>query len=315
MSSSLLIRWVAGLFILVSAGSVFAETYELLDGQVITGPPLSITKDGVAFRDASGNQGTRVGYTNLTQQALQELQKNPKAKKFLEPFLEIPLENTNKNRAAFELKPFERLQRPDPQGGLSRLFGSSLGLLLVAILFGANLYSGYEIGIFRNYSPLMVAAIALVLPLVTQIVFLCLPTYVPKAADLPVDATGAHVPTFTSAGGGHGVGATQAAVQEAAAADAAAAAAALPHYKRGEFTFNKRFFETKMGGFYGSRPIEAEKGFVFDVKSSKGLLHCNRIVRISNTDIYLQVLRGTTIEEVTLPFTDIVEIEIKQRGH
>lgn len=304
---------MVGLFILVGAVSVFGETYELLDGQVLNGPPLSITKDGVAFRDASGSQGPRVGYTNLTQQALQELQKNAKAKKFVEPFLEIPLDGTNKNRVSFELKPFERLQRPDPKGGLSRLFGSSIGFLLVSVLFIANVYAGYEVGIFRNYSPYLVAGISLVFPVVTQIVFLCLPTYVPKAVLHQVDATSAHVPAFTAAGGGVGVGVAQAVAEEAAAAEAAAAA--LPHYKRGEFTFNKRFFETKMGGFYGSRPTEVEKGFVFDVKSGKGVLHCNRIVRISATEIHLQVMRGGTVEEVGVPFTDIVEIEIKQTGH
>ncbi|HAM73731.1 MAG TPA: hypothetical protein DCM86_19015 [Verrucomicrobiales bacterium] len=298
--------------LLVGLLAATAETYELLDGQVMTGPPVSITKDGVAFRDSTGSQGARVGYTNLTQEALRELQKNPKAKKFVADFIEAPLDSTNKNRVAFELKPFERLEKPDAKSGLGGLAKSGLGFLILALLFAANLYSAYEVGIFRNYSPYMVAGISVILPIITQIVFVCLPTYVPKSEDHAANATSEHVPGFTTAGGAGG--AHQEASPAAAAAGGPAAPAALPHYKRGEFTFNKRFFETKMGGFYGVRAADAEKGYGFDLKSNRGVLTCSRIIRINPSEICLQVQRGATMEEVSLPFTEIIEIEIKKRA-
>ena len=117
-----------------------ADSYELLDGKVVGGPPVSFTKDGVAFREASGDQGSRIGYTNFTQQALQELSKNPKGKRLVEPFLEAPLEASNiKGRAVFELKTPRMLDRPDPAGGLSKLTSSSVGWFLLLVLFAANL--------------------------------------------------------------------------------------------------------------------------------------------------------------------------------
>lgn len=307
---------LACLILVSGLSSAFAQSFKLLDGQSVDGAPMSFTKDGVAFRDSSGNQGNRIGYTNFTQQALQDLLKNPKAKKaFIEPFLEVVVEESTNRvmRTKYELKPFERLERPDTKGGLGQLAGSSVGLFFLALLFAANLYSAYEVGIFRNYSPYMVLGIAFVAPVLTQIIFLCLPTYVPKHAAEEVDATGAHIPTFTTAGGAPGTQ-TSSAQSSGGHSGAAAAAPGLPVYKRGEFTFNKRFFETKLSGFFGIRPTDAEKGLVFHIKSNKGQLLCNRVVRVSPADVTVQVLRGTTIEELGVPFTDVIEIEIRQNS-
>ena len=88
----------------------------------------------------------------------------------------------------------------------------------------------------------------------------------------------------------------------------------MPVYKRGEFTFNKRFFETKLPGFFGIRPSDAEKGLVCEVKTNKGTLICNRVVRAMPAEAFLQVLRNSSTEEVSVPFADIVEIAIKQRS-
>lgn len=314
MSFSLLTRWVASLLLVAGIVELSAETYETLDGKTLQGPPISITRDGVAFRDASGSQGERVGYTNLTQASIQELIKNPKAKKFAEPFLEISIEAGNTNRPVFEVKPFERLDRPDPQGGIGKLGTSSIGMVFLLLLLIGNLYSAYEVGVFRNYNPWMVLGISVVAPVLTQIIFLCLPTYVPKSAEEHVDATAAHVPTFASAGGAPGAAAAAAASQAAAEAAVGTGPTGLPIYKRGEYTFNKRFFETKMSGFFGIRPSDAEKGLVCDIQTNKGHLTCNRVVRVTPAEVCLQVMRNSTIEEVNVVFTDILQIEIKQRS-
>ena len=304
--------------LVAGALSSIAESYKLLDGQSVEGPPVNATKDGVAFRDASGNQGERIHYTNFTQQALLDLTKNPKIKRqLIEPYLEVVIEDTSNKptRPKVDLKTFDHVQRPDRNGGLSKITASSIGVFFLVLLFAANLYSAYEVGIFRNYSPYLVMGIAFVIPLLTQIIFLCLPTYVPKYVGEEIDATAAHVPTFASAGGHPAAGAASGAgAGSAAGGSGAAAPAGLPHYKRGEYTFNKRFFETKMSGFFGLRPPETEKGFQFHVKSNRGQLICNRVVRVTPAEVTLQVLRGTTIEELGVPFTDILEIQIKQNS-
>ncbi len=297
--------------------SLLAQSFKLLDGQTVDGQPLSFTKDGVAFRDGSGSQGERVAYTNFTQQSLRDLLKHPKVKRpFIDPFLELVVEEpTNRvGRPKYDLIPHERLNRPDPKGGLSKLATSSVGLFFLMLLFAANLYSAYEVGIFRNYSPLLVLGIAFVAPVITQIIFLCLPTHVPKMVAEEVDATGTHVPMFATSGGAPSTQTSGRSGEHSGGGGQSSAPAGLPVYKRGEFTFNKRFFETKMSGFFGMRPSDAEKGLVFHIKSNKGQLLCNRVVRVTPAEATLQVLRGATIEELGVPFTDMVEIEIRQNS-
>ncbi|MBI1842759.1 MAG: hypothetical protein HYR88_18110 [Verrucomicrobia bacterium] len=310
--------WLTCAFLIAGSLTSVAESYKLLDGQAVEGPPMNATKEGIAFRDSSGSQGPRIHFTNFTQQALLELAKHPKVKRpLIEQYLEIVVEEpTNKvGRPKVELRPFDHLQRPDPKGGLSQISTSSIGLFFLFLLFVGNLYSAYEVGVFRNYSPYLVMGIAFVAPLLTQVIFLCLPTYVPKSAGEEIDATAAHVPTFAAAGGGPSSGpAGGAAGAGGGAAGGGTAPAVLPHFKRGEYTFNKRFFETKMSGFFGIRPTEAEKGFQFQVKCNRGQLVCNRVVRVTPAEVTLQVLRGATIEEMSVPFTEILDIQIKQNS-
>src|SRR5206468_12762526 len=51
-------------------------------------------------------------------------------------------------------------------------------------------------------------------------------------------------------------------------------------YQRGHFSFNRRFFETKMSGFLRVVPSEAEKDMLIHVKSSRGDFVATRIARL-----------------------------------
>jgi len=93
-------------------------------------------------------------------------------------------------------------------------------------------------------------------------------------------------------------------------------AASLPQtvtYQRGQFTFNRRFIETKFPGFFGVVRRDAEKDMLLVFKSARGQYAGNRITRIAQNDLHLQVPHGATNEEVMIPFQEIQEIKLQHK--
>ena len=91
------------------------------------------------------------------------------------------------------------------------------------------------------------------------------------------------------------------------------AAPAATVFKRGQFTFNRRFFETKFPGFFGVVKRDADRDMVLVVKSARGTYVADRISRIAANDFHLQVPHGQASEEVMVPFQDIQEITLKHK--
>src|SRR5882724_2939400 len=110
----------------LGAVSISAATYKLTDGNDLEGEPISFDARGVVVKKADGSFAPRVGWTNLTQEALKELSKQPKAKVFVEPFLDAEEPDAEK-KPKLEITPkvHPRLDRPDPRAGLGSLFSSS----------------------------------------------------------------------------------------------------------------------------------------------------------------------------------------------
>src|SRR5439155_21870155 len=69
--------------------------------------------------------------------------------------------------------------RPDPKAGIGALFSSSLSLVILLIVYCANIYAGYEIAVFRNYPVALVCALAAIAPVLGPVIFLSLPTRPP----------------------------------------------------------------------------------------------------------------------------------------
>jgi hypothetical protein len=84
-------------------------------------------------------------------------------------------------------------------------------------------------------------------------------------------------------------------------------------FQRGQFTFNRRFFETKFPGFFGVVRRDAERDMVLVIKSARGEYIGQRISRIAANDLHLQVQKGAVSEEVMIPFQDIQEIVLKHK--
>jgi hypothetical protein len=95
-----------------------------------------------------------------------------------------------------------------------------------------------------------------------------------------------------------------------------AAAAKLPQtqvFKRGQFTFNRRFIETKFSAFFGAIRRGDDKDLVLVVKSMRGEYVATRISRIAANDMHLDVHKGGASQEVQIPFVEIQEIQLKHK--
>jgi hypothetical protein len=316
------------LTLILLAVSVEAETFKLTNGQEITGELLlsSANDQGLQIKKGEGEY-ERVAWTSFTQEDLKRLSQNQKLQAFIEPFIEITREQKIKMTDP-NLKQPERLERPKGRSVIGAMFSSGLGIFLLFLIYAANVYAGYEVAIFRARPPVMVAGMSAIplLGLAAPIVFLSMPTNmsnVEAAAEpaAPATAPGA-VPGAKSMQSE--IAASDNPMQDASIAHPEGLhlaheekqQAALPQtvtYQRGQFTFNRRFFETKFPGFFGVVRRDADKDLLLVIKSSRGQYSGNRISRIAQNDLHLQVPHGAATEEVMIPFQEIQEIKLQHK--
>jgi hypothetical protein len=302
--------WLCGL---LSAAN--AEIYTLSDGTQITGDVISFNDDGVVFRTGDDKYTDRVLWTKFSQDALKLLVKNPKLKEYVEPFIETPPPPSRAQAPVF-VHQVSRLELPPEQTIIGALFSSFLGVLILFLVYAANIYAGVEVAIFRSRPIAAVAGTAAVLPILGPIIFLSMPTVMAPGAteeDMQME-TGAPAagvaPTPTS----HGAPMPE--TTESVHVAPQAAAPALPEtevFQRGKFTFNRRFFETKFSGFFGMTRHGANKDIVLLVKTPKAQHVVERITRIAANDVHLDVVVGAAHQEVMVPFADIQEIQLKHK--
>jgi hypothetical protein len=81
-------------------------------------------------------------------------------------------------------------------------------------------------------------------------------------------------------------------------------------FRRGDTTFNRRFFETQFAPYFRVVLSEAEKSMVIAVKAGKNEYVGRRISRISGNEIGLQLQSGG---EVQVEFADIHEVQLRPK--
>ncbi|MGH8024145.1 MAG: hypothetical protein ACRED1_11215, partial [Limisphaerales bacterium] len=250
--------------------------------------------------------------------------KNPKIRSYAEPFIEAP--PPPRSQLQVRVHPVSRLELPPKQSVIGALFSSFIGIILILLIYAANIYAGYEIAIFRARPIGLVTGIAAVAPIAGPIIFLSMPTLVEGGAteqDMQVE-TGAP-PGATAAPHAAPVAAAQ---SPAAGSDAPAqeptqavpagwqAAVSLPEtqvFQRGQFTFNRRFFETKFSDFFGMLRHGSAKDMVLVIKTARGQHIVERITRIAANEAHFEVVTGTARQEVLVPFGEILEIRLKHK--
>jgi hypothetical protein len=313
---------IFSLFVVVClAVSGRAETFKLNNGDTITGELLAAAanEQGVQIKVEEGKY-EKVPWANFSQDDLKRFRENKKLEPFVEPFIEISQEE-KAQKTAVVIKPPPRLERPPKQAVFGALLSSGLGVFTILLLYVGNLYAGYEISIFRARPIALVCGVAAILPIVGPIIFLSMPTRLKKMEDEAEAAEAAAAAAAAAQAAAEGANPMAAEGAEAPAGLHIAHAEVDPKahlpptqtFQRGQYTFNRRFFETKFPGFFGVIRRDADKDMVLIIKSARGEHEVQRISRIAANDMHVQVMRGHASEEVTISFQEVQEIRLKHK--
>lgn len=296
------------------AATAQADTFKLTDGATLEGEIVSATEQGVVLRLADGGYSSRVGWDKLSQEDLKRLAKSPKYARFAEGLVldEEPAAKKQQAKPPVVIRSVEnRLERPARPSLLGGLFGSGLGLLVLLVLYAANIWAAYEVAVFRAQPVALVCALAAVVPMIPQIVFLAMPTKMPATEAAPWE-TGAD--TGAAAEPEPKIGAGLKLAQAPESAEEARKPAEPTVFKRGDFMFNRRFFETRFSNFFTLVRRDKDKGVMLVIKTSRASYTANRITRITANEMHLEVSRGAATEEVTVPFVEIQEVQLVSGG-
>jgi hypothetical protein len=279
-------------------------TLKLADGGTVVGRIISAKDQFVQVSlDLTGTSPmyTNVAWARLSQETLRALSTNRTTAPFASIFIDPPAsQRTVRAAKKITIKPPPRMERPRD----GSLLASPVMLTLLLLVYAASIYAGWEIGIFRQWPPAVTALVGAVIPIIGPGIFLAMPTRRPKEEvplEMPVESEEAAVVT------------EEAAPQPTEQQAVKPAAPEVLVYPRGQFTFNRRFFETKFAGFLKMVPGEAERDKAIFIKSARGEYTGHRFSKVEQNEVYLQVRKGTATEDVMIPFNEIFEVQVKPK--
>lgn len=298
-------------------GIARADTFKLEGDQTMSGDVVSFNESGLILRLADGKYSDRIPWTKFSQDDLRRLAQNPKVAPLVEPFLEVPLQEKLK-KPPVEVRTPWRLNRPPSQSLFGAMFSSSVGILVLLLVYAANIYAAFEVAIFRAQPRGLVCGLAAIplLGVLSPVIYLAMPTRRHAVEEAAPSEAPANAPSYVVPGTPAAEPAVPAGSLRLSAGQAGRATGTLPAaqvFQRGAFTFNRRFFETKFPGFFAIIRRDAEKDMVLVIHSARGQIVAQRITRIAANDIHFQVQKGVASEEVTIPFTEIQEIHLKHK--
>ncbi len=215
----------------------------------------------------------------MSQEDLRTLAQNSKLQPLVEPFIEITQEERLK-QTEVKIKPPPRLAREDPRSVIPAMFKSGVGIFVLFLVYAATIYAGYEVAIFRARPPALVAGLSAIpfLGMLAPILFLSMPTRLKADETSAVEARDrSESPEEAHAG----MQSTRCKPKAAAHPDCPGAFCARGEeksrqdtpehrYSAGQYTFNRRFIETKFVNFFGVVRRDAGKDMVLVIKSARG---------------------------------------------
>ncbi len=302
------------LVLLVARGAEF----HLITGDVYKGELSAADKDGLVVLLESGDFSPRIDWAKLSDETLKDLVDNPRAKRFVEPFIEPPSETIAIQQAKeIPVKQPARLDLPDTKKGVVSALMTPNGMILLLILFFANIYGAFEVARFKWRPVALVCGLSAVLPIVGPLIFLVLPRNQPvveENATLTAAAQtqlGVPPPPAAAAGMSGGGAAAALGLSKGGAGGAAPAGDGVPRlFKRGETTFNRRFFETQFPTFFRVVTTEADRDLVIEISAGKKSVIAARISRITTNEINFKTANN---QEIAVVFGDITEVKLRHR--
>jgi hypothetical protein len=286
-----------------------ADTFQLTDGASVSGDIVLFNEAGITLRTPSDSY-TNVVWPKFSQSSLKQLAQNPKIKPLVDAFIETP--PARPRNAEVRIQDVQRLGLPPKESLFAALLSSSAGFVTLLLIYAANVYAGYEIAIVRGRPIGLVMGVSAVLPILGPIIFLCLP--IPQEAAPAESPSQLEQSTFAVPGGAPAsAGPAAGGVHVAGAAAGAPGHPEAQVFQRGQFMFNRRFFETKFSGFFSVVRRPAEKDLVLVIKAARTQVVAQRITRIATNEAYFEVIQGGGRQEVMVPFADIQEIQLKHK--
>jgi hypothetical protein len=331
MFGVVLALWICGGFAALGAD------YSLADGSTVSGEVVSADNNGVVFKTGPDTYSEKMPWTKFSQNGLKELAQNPKAQPFATPFIEPAPSQTAP--PPIHLNNVPRLTQPAGGSLFGALFTSSVGVVMILLIYAANIFAGFEIATFRERPVGIGIALAAAVPIIGPIILLSMPRPPPPppteeeiaAAAAPVEQepqrftvphAAAPAPSPSMPASRPAPAAPIPMPQEHIQIIAGGFSGEPPPkessqtqvFQRGQFMFNRRFFETKFPGFFAIARPEADRGKTLLVKTPGALLTVERISRISANEIHFEVVQGGEWQEIMVPFADIQQIQLKQKA-
>jgi hypothetical protein len=302
--------------LLLCAVRIWAAEFHTVSGDSYVGEISAADKDGLIVRLQQGGFSPRIDWARLDEKTLKALVDNPRAKRFVEPLIEPPaVEIARIEAKKIEVRQPNRVPRPtDGRRGLVASLTTPNGLILLAALFFANLYAAYEIARFKFRPIPLVCGLSAVLPVVGPLIFVLLPRYeTPEQVSATAEAAAAQQlnvpPPPPSASAPPAPAAAGLGMSRGQAATGAGDA--LPKvFKRGETTFNRRFFETQFPTFFRVVASDSDKDLVLEVHAGGPPTIASRISRIGATDIHFKTPQAT---ETGVDFAAITEVKLRRK--
>ncbi len=294
----------------VVAIAIHGEEIRLTNGDILKGLPASYGEEGLIVKLDIGVFSPRVHWIKVSQESLKELAKNPKIAPFADPFIEIPMDYSamKKKPKEIQIKPVPKVERIVEKRSFLASMTTTAGLAMLGFLFIGNLFAAYEIAVYRGRSVALVCGVSVLLPVVGPILFLATPAaHTVTASSVDEGLAGAHEPVNPMAAtGAKSSGLSVAALDKAGGGGDTSTKV----YKKGDTTFNRRWFEVTLSGYFRVVPSEAEKNMVLVIRAGRNEYVAKRITRISMTDIHFQLINAG---EVPVPFDEIYEVQVRHK--
>ena len=324
-------------------GKNLEGTFRTTDGQVFVGRTVKYTAEGVSFKltegPRAGGFSEKIAWMRFTPETLQFFATDLEARNYAQLLIVIPdaemdeeLNSANDRSEAVMIDAPEIVShgREHKGAGFLGSFFKGGGFLLFFLLYGANIYAGYELAFFRRYPIAVTAGTAAVAPFIGPIIFLCMPTKRKQrvVVEEPEEDEEEYSEEYAEEGEygaeavaydeyGNPLPSEQAGYAQPYV-EPEPEPVALPEtkiFKRGQFNLNRRFVESKFAGFFRAVPGENEKDMVLVVKAAQGEFISNRITKATNTEVTFAVSKGEgdAFMDKVIPLNDLLEIKLKHK--
>ena len=299
--------------------TALAETFQLEDGTSISGTYVSSNEKGVTIRKDDGTYTSPpLEWVRFSQDELKRFMSNPKINPvFVDAYIDTTVEEVTAKRADLKINKVDRLNRPTHKSLIGAMFSSPVGLVVMLLLYAANIYAGYEIAVFRAREKGLVCGVSAIAPFIGPIIFLSMPNKPVEKQHVAADVVASQSQKFSvpedapvadeqpATGGLH--------IAHNTGPETTSGAPEPQIFVRDQFMFNRRFFETKFSGFFGMVRRAEDKDMVLLFKTARGVHVGQRITRISAAELHLQLQQGSASDEVMIPFAEIKEVQLKHK--